>query len=128
MKTTNDVRLGTRGPSVYPIALGCMGMGAGSWYGDSDEAVAKNELHATVLREGSHTPAVPYADYGVAEVVRMLKLESLRVFALTGASVAISHVPGVINARATAKNLGSTETWLESSWRSGGPQTTRATD
>src|SRR5438034_8408410 len=34
-----------------------MGMGAGSWYGDSDEAVAKNEVHATVLREGSHTPA-----------------------------------------------------------------------
>jgi len=24
MKTTNDVRLGTRGPSVFPIALGCM--------------------------------------------------------------------------------------------------------
>ena len=51
MKTTNDVRLGTRGPSVFPIALGCMGMGAGSWDGDSDEAesVATIPMHPRAM-------------------------------------------------------------------------------
>ena len=29
MTTTNEARLGKSGPSVFPIALGCMGMGAG---------------------------------------------------------------------------------------------------
>ena len=38
MPTTTEVTLGRTGPSVFPIALGCMGMGAGSWYGASDEA------------------------------------------------------------------------------------------
>lgn len=28
---TDETRLGKNGPSVFPIALGCMGMGAGSW-------------------------------------------------------------------------------------------------
>jgi aryl-alcohol dehydrogenase-like predicted oxidoreductase len=50
MKTTNDVRLGTRGPSVFPIALGCMGMGAGSWYGDSDEAESVATIHEAIER------------------------------------------------------------------------------
>ena len=50
MKTTNDVRLGTRGPSVFPIALGCMGMGAGSWYGDSDEAESIATIHDAIGR------------------------------------------------------------------------------
>jgi aryl-alcohol dehydrogenase-like predicted oxidoreductase len=30
--------LGTAGPRIYPLALGCMGMGTGSFYGDNDEA------------------------------------------------------------------------------------------
>jgi aryl-alcohol dehydrogenase-like predicted oxidoreductase len=38
MTTKTNLSLGQSGPSVFPIALGCMGMGAGSWYGDSDEA------------------------------------------------------------------------------------------
>src|SRR5437870_6605782 len=50
MKTTNDVRLGTRGASVFPIALGCMGMGAGSWYGDSDEAESVATIHEAIER------------------------------------------------------------------------------
>src|SRR5947207_15726996 len=71
---------------------------------------------------------VPYADYGVAEVVRMLKVESLRVFALTGASVTISDVPGVINARASARDLGSTEMRLASSVRYGARPPTQVID
>jgi aryl-alcohol dehydrogenase-like predicted oxidoreductase len=35
---TNQVQLGAHGPNVFPIALGCMGMAAGSWYGASDDA------------------------------------------------------------------------------------------
>src|SRR3954471_20962554 len=38
--TTNQelVTLGATGPRLFPLALGCMGMGAGSFYGDADEA------------------------------------------------------------------------------------------
>src|SRR5436190_5535248 len=50
MTATNNVRLGTRGPSVFPIALGCMGMGAGSWYGDSDEAESVATIHEAIER------------------------------------------------------------------------------
>src|SRR5437870_7937887 len=50
MTATNDVRLGTRGPSVFPIALGCMGMGTGSWYGDSDEAESIATIHEAIER------------------------------------------------------------------------------
>jgi aryl-alcohol dehydrogenase-like predicted oxidoreductase len=32
-----QVALGKAGPRVFPLALGCMGMGAGSFYGDADE-------------------------------------------------------------------------------------------
>jgi aryl-alcohol dehydrogenase-like predicted oxidoreductase len=36
--STVKVSLGKSGPSVFPIALGCMAMDAGSWYGPGDEA------------------------------------------------------------------------------------------
>ncbi len=32
------LKLGAAGPDVFPIALGCMGMGGRSWYGPSDDA------------------------------------------------------------------------------------------
>lgn len=38
MTTKPEVTLGRSGPRVFPIALGCMGMGAGSRSGDSDES------------------------------------------------------------------------------------------
>jgi aryl-alcohol dehydrogenase-like predicted oxidoreductase len=38
MTTTNTTKLGKTGPSVSPLALGCMSMGGGSMYGASDEA------------------------------------------------------------------------------------------
>src|SRR3989441_4662626 len=50
MAATNDVRLGARGRSVFPIAVGCMGMGTGSWYGDSDEAESGATLHEAIER------------------------------------------------------------------------------
>jgi aryl-alcohol dehydrogenase-like predicted oxidoreductase len=50
MTTTNKVTLGRSGPSVFPIALGCMGMGAGSWYGDSDEAESIATIHEAIDR------------------------------------------------------------------------------
>jgi len=34
---TVKTALGASGPQVFPLALGCMGMGAGSWYGGGDE-------------------------------------------------------------------------------------------
>src|SRR5271169_3493539 len=50
MTTTNRVKLGTGGPAVFPLALGCMGMGAGSWYGASDEAESIATIHEAIER------------------------------------------------------------------------------
>jgi aryl-alcohol dehydrogenase-like predicted oxidoreductase len=50
MSTTNETTLGRTGPRVFPIALGCMGMGAGSWYGASDEAESIATIHAALDR------------------------------------------------------------------------------
>jgi aryl-alcohol dehydrogenase-like predicted oxidoreductase len=48
--TTKQVPLGKTGPSVFPLALGCMGMGAGSWYGPSDEAESIATIHEALER------------------------------------------------------------------------------
>jgi aryl-alcohol dehydrogenase-like predicted oxidoreductase len=48
--TTNETRLGKSGPAVFPIALGCMGMGAGSWYGPNDEGEAIATIHEALER------------------------------------------------------------------------------
>ena len=48
--TIERVRLGARGPEVFPMALGCMGLGAGGWYGTSDEAESIATIHAAVER------------------------------------------------------------------------------
>ncbi|XYI02784.1 aldo/keto reductase [Sorangium sp. So ce1128] len=50
MTTTNEARLGKSGPSVFPIALGCMGMGAGSWYGASEDAESIATIHEAIER------------------------------------------------------------------------------
>ncbi len=50
--TTNHepVTLGQSGPRVFPLALGCMGMGAGSFYGDADEAEGIATIRAALER------------------------------------------------------------------------------
>ena len=42
MNKLTKTKLGAAGPEVFPLALGCMSMGGGSWYGahDDDEAIA----------------------------------------------------------------------------------------
>lgn len=45
MSTKPEVKLGATGPTVFPIALGCMGMGATSWYGESDESENVATIH-----------------------------------------------------------------------------------
>src|SRR6516165_2103991 len=62
------------------------------------------------------------------ELVRMLKPELLRVLALTGASVTISDVPGVISLRAFARNIGSMDMRLARSLRFGTRLPTLAID
>lgn len=44
------IKLGTHGPSVFPIALGCMGMGKRAFYGDSDETENIATIHAALER------------------------------------------------------------------------------
>ena len=48
--TTNKPPLGKTGPSVFPLALGCMSMGAGSGYGASDEGESIATIHAALER------------------------------------------------------------------------------
>ena len=48
--TKPEVKLGATGPTVFPIALGCMGMGATSWYGKSDEAENIATIHEALER------------------------------------------------------------------------------
>jgi aryl-alcohol dehydrogenase-like predicted oxidoreductase len=43
-------RLGKAGPAVFPLALGCMGMGAGGWYGAHDEAESLATIHEAIDR------------------------------------------------------------------------------
>ncbi|HEX5660934.1 MAG TPA: aldo/keto reductase [Polyangiales bacterium] len=47
---TKQAQLGTHGPQVFPIALGCMGMGAGSWYGKTDDAESVATIHSALER------------------------------------------------------------------------------
>jgi aryl-alcohol dehydrogenase-like predicted oxidoreductase len=48
--TTSKTNLGKSGPPVSPLALGCMSMGAGSWYGASDDAESIATIHAALDR------------------------------------------------------------------------------
>src|ERR1044071_6486063 len=52
METTTTTKartkLGAAGPEVFPLALGCMGMGAGSMYGGGDEAEGIATIHAAL--------------------------------------------------------------------------------
>lgn len=50
MTKTHMVKLGATGPEVFPLALGCMGMGARSFYGDNDEAEGIATIHAALER------------------------------------------------------------------------------
>src|SRR4051794_20844359 len=50
MTTTTKTKLGAHGPDVFPMAIGCMGMGAGSWYGASDEDESIATIHAALER------------------------------------------------------------------------------
>ncbi|MET0286340.1 MAG: aldo/keto reductase [Polyangiales bacterium] len=45
---TNHIQLGAHGPNVFPLALGCMGMAAGSWYGASDDAESIATIQAAL--------------------------------------------------------------------------------
>ena len=47
-KSHQALTLGTAGPRVFPLALGCMGMGAGSFYGDADEAEGIATIRAAI--------------------------------------------------------------------------------
>jgi aryl-alcohol dehydrogenase-like predicted oxidoreductase len=49
MTTSASRQLGTTGPRVFPIALGCMGMSSGV-YGTSDEAESIATIHAALER------------------------------------------------------------------------------
>jgi aryl-alcohol dehydrogenase-like predicted oxidoreductase len=44
----NNIKLGTHGPSVFPFALGCMGMSR--MYGDSDDRESIATIHAALER------------------------------------------------------------------------------
>jgi aryl-alcohol dehydrogenase-like predicted oxidoreductase len=43
-------KLGATGPAVFPLALGCMSMGSGSWYGKSDDEGGIATIHEALER------------------------------------------------------------------------------
>jgi aryl-alcohol dehydrogenase-like predicted oxidoreductase len=47
---SNRTKLGAAGPEVLPLAVGCMGMGAGGAYGTSDEAENIATIHEALER------------------------------------------------------------------------------
>ena len=47
---TSTTKLGAHGPDVFPLALGCMGLGGGAWYGARDEAEGIATIHAALER------------------------------------------------------------------------------
>lgn len=47
---TTQFKLGNAGPEVFPLALGCMSMGHGGWYGPSDEAESIATIHEALER------------------------------------------------------------------------------
>jgi aryl-alcohol dehydrogenase-like predicted oxidoreductase len=50
MTNPQMIKLGATGPEVFPLALGCMGMGARSFYGNNDEAEGIATIHAALER------------------------------------------------------------------------------
>ena len=50
MTNPTKVKLGATGPEVFPMALGCMSMGAGSWYGAADDNEGIATIHAALER------------------------------------------------------------------------------
>ncbi|HSR98720.1 MAG TPA: aldo/keto reductase [Kofleriaceae bacterium] len=50
MTNPGKIQLGSAGPEVFPLALGCMSMGAGSWYGARDDAEGIATIHAALER------------------------------------------------------------------------------
>jgi aryl-alcohol dehydrogenase-like predicted oxidoreductase len=50
MTKPNKIRLGRSGPDVFPLALGCMGMGGRSFYGDGSETEGIKTIHAALER------------------------------------------------------------------------------
>ena len=50
MTKATELKLGATGPTVFPIALGCMGLGAGGAYGPSDEAESIATVHMALER------------------------------------------------------------------------------
>ncbi|RYZ68636.1 MAG: aldo/keto reductase, partial [Proteobacteria bacterium] len=43
-------KLGAVGPEVFPLALGCMSMGSGGWYGSNDDDEAIATIHEALER------------------------------------------------------------------------------
>jgi aryl-alcohol dehydrogenase-like predicted oxidoreductase len=81
--TTNPrVKLGANGPAVFPIALGCMGMGAKSWYGESDEAENIATIHEALERGVNVLDTGDFYSMGRNEILVGKALEGRRDKAL----------------------------------------------
>ncbi|MFN0247714.1 MAG: aldo/keto reductase [Kofleriaceae bacterium] len=67
--TPKTTKLGSTGPDVFPLALGCMGMGARSFYGDNDEAEGIATIHAMLERGVSLLDTGDFYSIGRNEVL-----------------------------------------------------------
>ncbi len=71
MTETTERQLGSTGPKVFPLALGCMAMGKAALYGESDENESIRAIHAAV--EGGVTLLDTGDFYGMGQNELLLR-------------------------------------------------------
>src|SRR4029078_8850618 len=86
-------RLGSSGPSVFPIALGCMGMSG--MYGPADEAESIATIHAALERGVTLLDTGDYYGMGHNELLiqKALASSSLRDRALLSVKFGAQRAP-----------------------------------
>jgi aryl-alcohol dehydrogenase-like predicted oxidoreductase len=94
MTTTQQARLGKAGPNVFPIALGCMGMGAGSWYGPADEVECIATIHEALERGVNMIDTGDFYGMGKNELLVGKALQGRRDRALLSVKFGALRGPG----------------------------------
>ena len=91
--TKPELKLGASGPTVFPIALGCMGMGATSWYGASDEDENIATIHEALERGVNVLDTGDFYDMGRNELLVGKALRGRRDQALLSVKFGLQRGP-----------------------------------
>lgn len=94
MTTTQKIRLGETGPMIHPIALGAMGMGKGSMYGDGDEQESIATIHEALERGVSLIDTGDFYSTGRNELLVGKALQGRREQAIVSVKFGALRDPG----------------------------------